>query len=96
MLRLFFIVRYPCRLSLCEETNEIKRNLFDKNKNKNVLQSKNKRKKPHHSHVLSSLSLPMTTVALVVVGEAIQISLHMNTYNNQNKEIKHISIWETA
>ena len=44
MLRLFLIVWYPCRLSLCEQTNEIKRNLWDKNSNKNV-QSKNKTKK---------------------------------------------------
>ena len=96
LLHLFFIVWYPCKLSLCEQTNEIKRNLVDKNSNKNV-QSKNKRKKEenHRSHVLNSLSLPMTTV--VLVGEAFHISLHMNThnhislhmntYNNQNKEI---------
>ena len=89
MLRLLFIVRCPCRLSLCEQTNEIKRNLLDTNKNINVL-SKNKRKKEekHPSHLLSNLSLPMTTV--VLVGEAFQISLHMNTYNNQDKEVKYM------
>ena len=55
ILRLFIIVRYPCKLF--ELTSEIKRNILEKSSNKNV-QSKNKWKKEetHPSHVLSSLS----------------------------------------
>ena len=93
MLRLFLIVWYPCRLSLCEQTNKIKRNLLDNNSNKDV-QSKNEKeeKEKHPSRVLSSLSLPVT--AVILVGVAFQNSLHVNTLNNQNKETKHIFIWE--
>ena len=73
MLRLFLIVRYPCRLSLFEQTNEMKRNLLNKKSNRNV-QSKNKKNKEekHHPHVLSNLSLPGK--AVVLFGEAFQIS----------------------
>ena len=41
---------------------------------------KRKREEKHPSHVLNTLSLPMTTV--VLVGETFQISLHMNIHNN--------------
>ena len=40
------------------------------------LKNKTKKKEKHPSHVLSNLSLPVTTI--VLVGEAFKISLHMD------------------